>query len=89
MKYRARNAKRDDNESDIVTDLKKCGALVFRLSQPCDLLVKFADRLYLMDVSNPENKYRKREAGQLAMFAEWGVLEVTCSDEALRAVGAM
>jgi hypothetical protein len=89
VKYRGRNAKRDANEPQVVKDLLMVGAKVFRLSQPCDLLVKFAGRLYLIDVTNPENKYRKRDKEQLEMFVDWGVVEVSCSDHALRVIGAM
>ena len=89
MKYRQRNAKRDANEQQIVRDLEKVGAKVWRLSQPCDLLVRFAFRYYLLDVSNPAYPNRKREQDQLETFTQWGVVVVTTSDEALRAVGAM
>lgn len=89
MKYYRRDAKRDANEPQIVRDLELVGARVFRLTQPCDLLVKFAYRLYLLDVSNPAYPNRKRDSEQVKLFKEWGVIEVTCSDEALRAIGAM
>jgi hypothetical protein len=89
VKYFARNAKRDANEKRIVSDLELVGAKVWRLSQPCDLLVRFAFRYYLLDVSNPDYPNRKREAEQVERFKEWGVIVVTSSDEALRAIGAM
>jgi hypothetical protein len=89
MKFHQRNAKRDANEPQIVSDLEKVGAKVWRLSQPCDLLVRFAFRLYLLDVSNPDYPNRRREKAQVERFKDWGVVEVTCSDEALRAIGAM
>jgi hypothetical protein len=87
VKYRSHNAKRDANEKVIVSDLQKVGAKVWRLSQPCDLLVRFAFRLYLIEVANPENKYRKREKEQLEFLEEWGVPIVTNSEEALRVIG--
>src|SRR5688572_3190565 len=89
VKYRARNAKRDQNEKAIVDDLEKVGAVVWRLSQPCDLLVRFAFVYYLLDVSNPAYPNRKRDPQQVETFKRWGVIVVTCSDEALRAIGAM
>lgn len=89
MKYRGHDAKRDANEKTIVDDLEMVGAEVFRLAQPCDLLVRFAFRLYLLDVSNPSYPNRKRDLEQVERFKRWGVVEVTCSDEALRAVGAL
>jgi hypothetical protein len=87
VKFRGHNAKRDANEPQIVRDLQKVGAKVWRLSQPCDLLVRFAFRLYLIEVTNPENKYRKREEDQLEFLQEWGVPIVTNSEEALRVIG--
>jgi hypothetical protein len=89
VKYRGRDAKRDANEPQIVRDLEKVGAKVFRIAQPCDLIVRFAFRLYLIDVSNPAYPNRKRDPEQVELFRQWGVVEVTCSDEALRVIGAM
>jgi hypothetical protein len=89
MKYWRRDAKRDKNEAAIVRDLERVGAKVWRLPQPADLLVKHAYRLFLLDVSNPDYPNRKREKEQIERFKEWGVIVVTTSDEALRAIGAM
>lgn len=89
MKYRGFDARRDDNELAIVRDLERVGAKVHRLAQPCDLLVRFGYRLYLLEVRNPANKYRKRKASQVEFLKAWDVPEVTTSDEALRVIGAM
>jgi hypothetical protein len=85
----ARHAKRrDENEAGIIRDLRKVGAIVEQLDKP-DLIVRFAFRTYLMEVSNPANKYRKREKDQLEFLETFGIPIVTSSDEALRLIGAM
>jgi hypothetical protein len=89
MKYRGHDAKRDANEKTIVNDLVKVGAKVFRLTQPCDLLVRFRYQIFLIEVSNPEYPNRKRKKEQMEFFKEFGVPIVTTSDEALRLIGAM
>lgn len=89
MKYRSHNAKRDANEKTIVDDLRKVGAKVWRLSQPCDLLVRFRYQLFLIEVTNPENRYRKRDQEQVVFLKEWDVPIVRTSDEALRIIGAL
>jgi hypothetical protein len=84
-----RHAKRrDDNEAGIIRDLRMVGAEVEQLDRP-DLIVRFAFRTYLMEVSNPLNKYRKRDKAQLAFLAKFDIPIVTCSDQALRIIGAM
>lgn len=84
----ARTAKRrDENEKTIVNDLRKVGAIVERLDKP-DLIVRFAGRVYLMEVTNPENKYRKRDEAQREFLETFLIPEVRTSDEALRIIGA-
>jgi hypothetical protein len=80
--------RRDDNEKTIVDDLRKVGAIVERLDKP-DLIVRFAGRVYLMEVTNPDNKYRKREKEQREFLDTFGIPEVRTSDEALRIIGAL
>jgi hypothetical protein len=89
MRTHGQNHRPDANAKTIVKDLRKVGAKVFPIGRPCDLLVRFAFRLYLIDVSNPDYPNRKRDPDQITMFKEWGVIEVSTSDEALRAIGAM
>ena len=81
--------KRDANEAQIVADLERIGAKVAKLDRPCDLLVRFRYELFLLEIGNPENKYRKREEAQSSFLEEWQVPIVRTSDEALRAIGAM
>lgn len=89
MKYRGFDAKRDANEATIVADLTTVGAKVFRLAQPCDLLIRFRYELFLIEVANPAYPNRKRKKEQLEFFEKFGVPIVTTSDEALRIIGAM
>lgn len=82
------SAKRDANEAQIIKDLRKVGAKVEQLDRP-DLIVRFAGRVYLMEVTNPENKYRKRDKEQREFLETFLIPEVRTSDEALRIIGAM
>lgn len=80
-------ARRDANEPGIVDALRKCGAQVQIQDFP-DLLVRFRGRYFLLEVTNPENKYRKRSQSQRDFMAAWGIPEVRTAEEALRAVEA-
>jgi hypothetical protein len=82
------SAKRDANEADIIKALRKAGAKVEQLDKP-DLIVRFAMRIYLMEVTNPENKYRKRDEAQREFLETYMIPEVRTADEALRIIGAM
>lgn len=81
-------ARRDENEARIVEDLRKVGAKVEQLDRP-DLIVRFRFRTYLMEVENPQNKYRNREKDQLRFLEEFEIPVVKTSDEALRVIGAI
>jgi hypothetical protein len=90
-------ARRDESEKAIVAALEKVGAKVWRMHQPCDLLVRFGfvlhdrafgpqPRYHLLDCAR---KRGPRSPEQLAMFHEWGVAIVETPEQALRVVGAM
>lgn len=81
-------ARRDDNEKQIVKDLRKFGAKVLVIKKPCDLLVRWRQVNHLIDVTNPENKYRKRDPKQLETFEEFAIVVVSTLEEALLAIGA-
>jgi len=83
------DARRDDNEPDIIKALKQVGAQVEQIRQPCDLAVTFRERHYLIEVDNPESKYRKRKQKQLETFRRMQIPMVQTPDEALRAIGAI
>lgn len=88
------NARRDENEPEIVDALIAVGALVMRISgkgQP-DLLVCFRKQLYVFEVKRP--KTRTQAAGratkaQDARSEEWPVSLVRSGNEALRVIGAI
>lgn len=44
---------RDGNEKEVVDALQQIGASVFRLDKPCDLLVGYRGRNYLLEVKLP------------------------------------
>lgn len=52
MKYKGWNQARDANEKEIVAALRDRGALVVRLSQPCDLLVGYRGVWSLAEVKD-------------------------------------
>jgi hypothetical protein len=80
--------RRDSNERLIVNGLQDIGCLVCRLNRPCDLLVRWRGQIHLLEVDNPENKYRKRDDSQLMFLTQWQVPLVSDLNEALRAIGA-
>ena len=89
MSLYRRDARRDDNERDIIKALKRVGAQVEQMSRPCDLAVTFRSRHYLIEVDNPESKYRKRKEKQLETLERMRIPLVQTADEALRVIGAL
>ena len=89
MSLHRRDARRDDNERPIIAALERIGAKVEQISQPCDLAVEFRARHFLIEVDNPESKYRKRKQKQLDTFARMRIPMVRTVDEALRVIGAL
>lgn len=88
MSLSRRAKRRDANEAQIIKDLRMVGAKVKQLDFP-DLLVRFRFTNFLMEVTNPENKYRVRDEDQRKFLDEFAIPEVRTSDEALRIIGAM
>lgn len=54
------NGKRDANEADIVSALRKAGAEVWLMDTPCDLLVAFRGCWYLIEVKASEADARRK-----------------------------
>lgn len=94
--------RRDANERPVVAALVAAGCAVQRLDAPGvpDLLVSFRDRLYLLEVKNPEakggGKYNTGGRWLTEQQVEWrerwkGVqpIDVVSAEEALRAIGAI
>ena len=84
-----RAARRDGNERPIIQALEQVGAVVEQMSRPCDLAVTFRFRHYLIEVDNPESKYRKRDEKQLETLERMRIPLVRTAEEALRVIGAM
>lgn len=89
MSLYRRAARRDRNERPIIKALEAVGAVVAPMSKPCDLAVTFRGRHYLLEVDNPESKYRQRDEKQLETLERMRIPMVQTADEALRAIGAM
>lgn len=80
--------RRDATEVEIVYALKVAGAKVERLDRPVDLLVRYGDRVFLLECDGI-TKNRKREQKQLDFIALWDVPRVTTPEQALKAIGAI
>jgi len=81
-----RALRKDENQAEIVRALRAAGVRVYVLHVPCDLLCRFRDGLYLLDVDGV-TRNRKRDPKQLETFAEFGVRLVKTPEAALAAVG--
>ena len=85
--------KRDASEAPIVEALRAVGALVYRLDEPCDLLVRFRGRWHTLEVKTPYGKagrerLDKRQETQQNFLRLTGTPIVKSPLDALRAVGA-
>lgn len=60
MKWRRHDARVDDNQKQIVTELRKIpGISVERIGKPLDLLVGYYGRTFLIEIKNPDGKDRR------------------------------
>lgn len=87
MSLYRRNPRRDANERDIIAALEAIGAKVEQRLRT-DLIVKFRGQIHLLEVSNPDNKYRQREQEQLDFLTAWQIPIVNTAEEAMQAIGA-
>lgn len=87
MSLHRRAAKRDANERDVIAALEAIGAQVEQKLRT-DLIVKFRGQIHLLEVDNPESKYRKRDQAQLDFLRDWQIPMVQTPEEALQAIGA-
>ena len=66
---------RDANEPEIVAELKEIpGVSVERLDQPCDLLVGYRGRTYLLEIKDPNRLNGSKDPltdGQKKFIARW------------------
>jgi hypothetical protein len=81
--------KRDTAEQPIVDALERVGAQVWPLDYPVDLLVRFRDQWYLLEVKTGRSKVRKTQQAQANFIATTHTPIVRTPMEALRAVGAV
>ena len=94
-----RHARRvDNNQSQIVTELREIGASVIDLSAVgggvCDLLVGYRGQTHLMEIKNLDTDYGKRGLNkkQKEVADEWRgspIHVVYDKDEALKVIGAL
>ena len=80
---------RDENENPIVKGLEDIpGVEVWRLDTPCDLLVGYQARNYLLEVKMPGKENRKDQEEQRKWRQGWPgqITVVTNIDEALNVV---
>lgn len=74
MKYKGHNAKRDENEPDIVATLRANGISVYLLDQPLDLLCGYGGVTVIAEVKMPRNKKgepKKYTETQEAFLETW------------------
>jgi hypothetical protein len=84
-----RAAKRDASEVAIVDALRQAGYWVYRMIQPCDLLVYRSGRWWVLEVKLPGARPRKDQEAQQEFLRLTGTPIVRTPEEALRAVGAI
>lgn len=72
-----RAAKRDASEKLIVETLRKAGASVYLMNQPCDILCGFNGENFLMEIKTPKTQYGKTLNGnQKAFNSTWRGLPI-------------
>jgi len=80
------NAKRDDNEAEIVEALRQAGALVLHLNK-FDLLIYFRGVLYMRDAKSKDG--RITEAQSQLLKDGWPLTFIRDAQDALRSIGAV
>ena len=79
-------ARRDIAEGPIVDALERIGAQVWRLKEPCDLLVKYRGRWQPLEVKTPKARKDKRQVKQNDFLAMSGCPIVKTPEQALAAI---
>lgn len=51
-------ARTDANQAEIVQALRKCGATVYEIKEPVDLLCGFRGRAFAIEIKNPDRDWR-------------------------------
>lgn len=82
------DAKRDNNEPEIVDAFRALGCLVHRIDQPCDLLLYIfaskGERMHLVEVKAPKGQLNDKQRAFQA--AGWPVHVIRSGDEAIELV---
>jgi hypothetical protein len=97
MRSQPRRAKRNDaNQSQIVDALRQCGAVVWVMGDPFDLLVRYRRQFFVLEVKNADGKGRLTDGQQNAIrllqaieMTSDAVPVVHDAQEALAAIGAI
>lgn len=86
----ARRAKRRDvNEPQIIDALERCGAEVFVIDRPADLMVWHGGKWYVAEVKQPKGKYTHLQQFEREQGLCQGIQTWRTPLEALEAVGAV
>lgn len=66
-------ARIDDNKREIVNHFRLCGASVYDLKLPVDLLIGFAGKTALVEIKNPDTAYGRKGANpnQQSFMSTW------------------
>lgn len=89
LAYRGHAVSRDENELAIVRALEAVGATVQRLDVPCDLLVGFRGKNFLLEVKRPKEKLTLTQELFGKTWRGTPVAIVRSEREALQAIGAV
>lgn len=82
--------RRDENEPGIVNALELIGAKVVRAHQPCDLIVGYRGKTFLLEVENPDGDrhWNKKHAERAEDWPGGEISIVTDIASAVCAIGA-
>jgi len=83
--------RKDANQGEIVQALKRVAASVFVMDEPCDLLVGFRGKNYLLEVKDPKKPPSKRRLTiaqadfRQTWYGQYAI--VHSAEEALKVIG--
>ena len=86
-----RVAKVDTHQKEIMEALRACGAKVWFIGYPLDLLVAFRERFYILEVKTPGKKPTKSQIETMMKMGDAGCKAhvVYSVEEAMEAIGIM
>ena len=83
-------ARADSTQPAIVDALRAVGATVLHIREPFDILVRYRNRLYMMDCKTPKSKAGaiRKKPSQVKLEADgWPLLYPRSPEEAVRMLG--